>query len=70
MSHSQFRDLATAARYGILVTLSTGLRVIQRSKPIRHTLHLVELHLVGLMRWIINHAVAFAVEARWRFREL
>ena len=44
MSHPQLCNLACAARRGILVTFTAGLRVAQRSQPIRHILHTVKLH--------------------------
>ena len=68
VTHSQFRNLTGAARGGILVTLTAGLRVIQRSQPIRHTFDLIELGLIGLMGGIIHHAVTLIIEAGGRFR--
>ena len=63
MSHSKFSDLAGAARRGILVTLTVGLRVVERAQPLRHTLHFLELYLITLVCLVIHQAVAFAVEA-------
>src|ERR1700676_2267379 len=52
------------------MTFTARLRVVQRPKPIRHALNLVELHLIGLMRLIIDDAVTLVVEACRRFRGL
>ena len=70
MSHSKFSDLARAARHGILVTLSAGLRVVERAQPLRHTLHFIELYLILLVCLVIHQAVAFAVEAGGCFLRL
>jgi hypothetical protein len=70
MSHSQFCDLACAARRGILVTFTAGLCVVQRPKTIRHTLHRIKRLLIGQMGLVIYHAVASIVEGRRRLGEL
>src|SRR5215831_6276461 len=76
MSHSQLRTLARAAGRRILVTFTARLGVVQRPEPIRYTLHLVKLTLIGLVSWLIDHTVALAVEAcrrfgrRWAYRTL
>jgi hypothetical protein len=61
----QFRYLRRAARHGTLVAFGAGLSVVQRPKTITQLLDSLELHLVSLMRYIINRAVAFVVKASW-----
>ena len=70
MSHAQFRDLACPSRGRVLVTLAAGLRVVERPKPVFHIFRFIKFLLIGLVGCVINHAVAFVVEASGRFRKL
>src|ERR1700731_3923605 len=63
MADPQFRYLRRAAGPGTLVALRAGLCVVQRSKTVTQLLDSLELHLVSLVRYIINRAVAFVVKA-------
>jgi hypothetical protein len=49
------------------VALGAGLCIVQRSKTITQLLDFLELHLVSLMRYIIDYAVSFVVKASGGF---
>src|ERR1700731_3648630 len=65
MTDPQFRHLRRAAGHGTLVAFGAGLSVVQRPETITQLLDSLELHLVSLVRYIINRAVAFVVKASW-----
>jgi hypothetical protein len=70
MTDSQFFDLRRRAGYRILMALTAGLRIVQRSKAIARLLDFLEFHAVAYMRCVIDQAVGLVVEARRRFWEL
>src|ERR1700736_1291945 len=65
MTDPQFRHLRRSAGHGTLVAFGAGLRIVQRSKSITQLLDSLELHLVSLVRYIIDDAVGFVVKASW-----
>jgi hypothetical protein len=62
MTDPQFRHLRRCAGHGILVACDARLCVIQRSKAVTQLLDFLELHLVSLVRYIIDYAVGFVVK--------
>src|ERR1700730_10432052 len=65
MTDSQFRHLRRCAGHGTLVAFGAGLRIVQRSKSITQLLDSLELHLISLVRYIIDDAVGLVVKASW-----
>jgi hypothetical protein len=49
------------------VALAAGLRVIERAQAVADAFHFIKLCLVSLVRGLVHHPVALAVESGGRF---
>src|SRR5262249_37879854 len=64
----ELRDLAEAARRGVLVALPAGLGVVDRTETLVQELDLVEGFPIGVVRGLVHEAVRSSVEPRGRLR--
>ena len=67
MSGSEFSHLANRTRHGVLVTLSAGLRIVNRAETLGDIVTLLESRPVSVHRGLRNERVGLIIEARGGF---